>query len=110
MATEFKWTIRRLWSCAAAPRCSSPQMERQHSLITPASISLRANSSGNPEQLMHRFWRLAMIVALMCASWPTRGQSPVKFTEPPKEESEQIKGLIDKAAAALDSGKSTTDI
>jgi protocatechuate 3,4-dioxygenase beta subunit len=59
---------------------------------------------------MQRIWSLAMIVPLVCVAYPTRAQAPDKFTQPPKEESEQIKGLIDKAAAALDSGKSITDV
>jgi protocatechuate 3,4-dioxygenase beta subunit len=59
---------------------------------------------------MQRIWSLAIVVPLMCVACPTHAQAPDKFTQPPNEESEQIKGLIDKAAAALDSGKSTTDI
>jgi protocatechuate 3,4-dioxygenase beta subunit len=59
---------------------------------------------------MQRIRLLAIVVPLMCVGSPTRAQAPDKFTQPPKEESEQIKGLIDKSVSALDSGKSTTDI
>jgi protocatechuate 3,4-dioxygenase beta subunit len=59
---------------------------------------------------MQRISWIAVLVPIMCVAHATRAQAPDKFAQPPKEETENIKKLIDKADSALKSGKSNTDI
>jgi len=59
---------------------------------------------------MKHFFCAAIVGLCPYPNGSVRADAPEKFTQPPKEETAQIKTLIAKADSALGSGKSITDI